>query len=181
MEEIKMERKNVNCEIQEPSVELKDSYLSALDEYKSAGIPLDNAVKEFTGDFDQYIKQIQGESQGKNMEPGYVPQTTYWITDKDGYAGRISIRHELNDFLLKSGGHIGYGIIPSKRGLHYGTKALELVLPKARAMGLKKVLLTCDSTNTGSKKIMEANGGILENEVPGENGEVSKLRYWIEL
>ena len=127
------------------------------------------------------MQHLKDESLGVNMEPGRVPQTTFWITDKDGYAGRISIRHELNERLLKLGGNIGYGVIPSKRKLGYGEKALELVLPIARKMGLKKVLLTCNSTNIGSKRIMEKNGGVLEDEVPGENGEPSKLRYWIDL
>lgn len=176
-----MERKKIMCEIAEPSVALKDSYLSALQEYKSASIPLDEGVREFEGDFEKYVQHLKDESRGINMEPGRVPQTTYWITDKDGYVGRISIRHELNEKLLKVGGHIGYGVIPSKRGLGYGKKALELMLLKARAMGLKKVLLTCDSTNTGSEKIILANGGVKENEVPGEEGQPTKLRYWIEL
>ena len=82
---------------------------------------------------------------------------------------------------MKEGGNIGYGIIPSKRGLGYGTKALKLTLEKAKELGLKKVLLTCNSTNIGSKKVIEANGGLLENEILGEEGKPNKLRYWIEL
>ncbi len=173
------------CEITEPSVSLKDSYLSTLEEYSREGKNLDEGVREikeeFGGDFAKYIQHLKDESQGKNMKPGRVSQTTYWIVDKDGYAGRISIRHKLNDNLIKLGGHIGYGIRPSKRRLGYGKKALELALPKARALGIKKVLLTCNSTNIGSKKIIETNGGILENEVIGEEGKPNILRYWIEV
>ena len=181
MEDINMEKKKVSCEITEPSVELKESFLSALAEYTLEKKPLDKGVADPGNDFAGFVQHLKDESQGINMKSGRVPQTTYWIVDKDGYAGRISIRHELNEKLLSIGGHIGYGIRPSKRGMGYGNKALELVLPKARAMGLKKVLLTCDSTNTASKKIIEANGGVLENEVPGEEGQPTKLRYWIEL
>lgn len=169
------------CEIQEPSFELKESFLAALREYGSVGKDLDEGVADPGDDFEKYLKHLKDESLGINMESGRVPQTVYWITDKDGYAGRISIRHELNEKLLKKGGNIGYGLIPSKRGLGYGKKALELILPKARALGLKKVLLSCYSTNVGSKKIIEANGGVLENEVVGEAEEPSTLRYWIEL
>lgn len=178
--ENKLESNNVPCEILEPSLEFKDSFLRALNEYKKLGIPLDEGIDDPGNNFEDFVQHLKDEAVGKNMKPGLVPQTTFWITDKDGYAGRISIRHELNEKLLKSGGNIGYGIIPTKRGLGYGKKALEAILPKARELGLKKVLLTCDDTNIGSYKIIEANGGIPENKVTDESGQV-KRRYWITL
>ena len=181
MEDINIEKKKIACEIQEPSVDLKDSYLSAIEEFHQEGRYENQNIEEIKSDFPKFIQHLKDDSLGVNLTEGRVSQTTYWIVDKDGYAGRISLRHVLNEHLLKIGGHIGYDIRPSKRGNKYGTKALELVLPKARALGLEKVLLTCDSTNTGSKKIIEANGGVLENEVMGEEGEPSKLRYWITL
>jgi len=181
MEEINIEKKKISFEIQEPSVELKDSFLSALKEYHQEGRNLDQDEKEIENNFSTFVQHFKDESLGKNLKPEYVPQTTYWIADKDGYAGRVSIRHELNENLLKIGGHIGYEVRPSKRGLGYGSKALELALSKARSLGLEKVLLTCISTNIASKKIIEANGGVLENEVHGEEGEPSRLRFWIKI
>lgn len=179
--ENQIEQKEIKIELSEPSVDLKDSYLSALEEYKSRGIPLDGGIAEFGDDFDKYVQHLKDESMGINIKEDRVPQSTYWITDKDGYAGRISIRHKLNEKLLESGGNIGYGIISSKRGRGYASKALELVLVKAREMGLNKVLLTCSTINDGSKRVIEKNGGILENEVLGKDGEPSKLRFWIDL
>lgn len=176
-----MESKEIQCELVEPSEKYKDSFLSALKEYEAEGKPLDQGITDPGTDFSAFLQYLKDESQGINMKPGRVPQTVYWIVDKDGYAGKISIRHKLDDNLFKLGGHIGYGIRPSKRKLGYGSKALELVLPKARALGLEKVLITCDSTNIASNKIIEKNGGVFENEVPGEKGTASKLRYWINL
>ncbi|MFL5802127.1 MAG: GNAT family N-acetyltransferase [Roseiflexaceae bacterium] len=54
-------------------------------------------------------------------------------------------------------------------------------LEKARERGLHRVLLTCDETNIGSRKIIEANGGQLENAVVVAGQAVQKLRYWISL
>ena len=180
MKENSLEEKQ-NCEIEEPSVKYKESFLSALKEYHEEKRNLDKDEKEIGDDFTKFIQHLKDVSQGINMKPGWVPENTYWIVDKDGYAGRVSLRHELTDKLLNFGGHIGYEVRPSKRGHGYGTKALELVLPKARALGLKRVLITCHSTNIGSRKIIEANGGVLENEIPGEDGGPSRLRFWIEL
>ena len=132
-------------------------------------------------DFAKFVQGFKDESLSINMRPGRVPQTTYWMIDAGGYAGRISIRHVLNENLLKLGGHIGYSVRPTKRGLGYGKTALRIVLPKAKALGITKALLTCDATNIASKKIIEGNGGVLENEVPGEAGKPNKLRYWITL
>lgn len=175
-----IERKSF-CEIQEPSVKYKESYISALKEFHKEGRNLDIKEEEIEKDFPNFIQRLKDESLGLNLKPTLVPNTIYWIVDKEGYVGRISLRHKLNEKLLENGGNIGYEVKPSKRGQGYGSKALELVLPKARSIGLTKVLLTCDSTNLASKKIIESNGGILENEVPGLEGEPSKLRYWIDL
>ena len=69
---------------------------------------------------------------------------SYWLITEDGtYLGAITLRHELNDFLLRAGGHIGYGIRPSARGRGLATWALQSVLVKAPALGLRKVLVTC--------------------------------------
>ena len=49
--------------------------------------------------------------------------------------GAIALRHELNDFLLTIGGHIGYGIRPSarRRGLAAFALTRTLVQPASSA------------------------------------------------
>jgi len=56
---------------------------------------------------------------------------------------------------------------------------LRLGLEKARERGLKRVLITCDETNLASRKVIEHNGGILENLVAVEGQTARKMRYWI--
>jgi predicted acetyltransferase len=110
-----------------------------------------------------------------------VPQTTFWLVDGDAYIGRLSLRHHLNDSLRLIGGHIGYDIRPSMRRQGYGTRALALGLIEARNLGLTRVLVTCDKENTGSRRIIERNGGVLEDEttIPDYDGVI--LPYWITL
>ena len=62
--------------------------------------------------------------------------------------------------------------------------ALKLGLEKAKEIGLKdKVLITCDDDNIGSYKIIEKNGGILENKIENTDDDEVFLtrRYWVKL
>jgi predicted acetyltransferase len=56
-----------------------------------------------------------------------------------------------------------------------------LHFPRAKELGLDKVLLTCDEINIPSRKIIEANGGVFEDKRPNPDGGSDKLRYWIAL
>ena len=120
------------------------------------------------------------EEESRNLFEGFCPTSIFWLVKNNEYIGRISIRHELNKWLLNYGGHIGYEICPTKRKSGYGKTILKLGLDKAKKMGLRKVLITCDSDNIASKKIIELNSGKFENKLVMDTG-VEKLRYWIYL
>jgi predicted acetyltransferase len=139
------------------------------------------AVKNISKDFAGHIQRLLDQANPAKLRPGYVPASEYWLIDGDEWVGRLSLRHELNEFLLKIGGHIGYEIRPSKRRRGYGKEILRLGLEKTRQLGLRRALVTCDEDNIGSKKIIEANGGQLENVVEVEGEPARKLRYWIDI
>jgi predicted acetyltransferase len=80
---------------------------------------------------------------------------------------------------MRIGGHIGYEIRPTQRKRGYGKLILRLALQEARALGIDRALLTCDCTNAASRRIIEANGGMLEDELQQGDGKPSKLRFWI--
>ena len=108
-----------------------------------------------------------------------VHATHWWIVEGGDYLGAIDLRHYLNDVLLDVGGHIGYSVRPSFRRRGLATWALGSVLPEARALGLDRVLVTCDDDNTGSARSIERNGGVLEDVRATDAGV--KRRYWITL
>lgn len=94
----------------------------------------------------------------------YVPSYDYFAVDDDKFIGVIHIRIRLTENLLKYGGHIGYGVKYWKMG--YGKEILKLALQEYKDLIEEdKILITCDDDNIGSYKIIEANGGILENKV----------------
>lgn len=165
-----------------PALEYQDSFLKAVREYQAENLfnyrHLD--IKELENNFGSYIKQQSDESQGINLPNGYVPHTVYWLVDDKGYIGRLDIRHELNEFLDKFGGHIGYDIRPTRRRQGLGKLILKLGLEKARELGIKEVVITCDLDNFGSRKIIEANGGQFIEITTNHDG-IEKRRYTIDL
>ena len=111
-----------------------------------------------------------------------MPCDFFWITEGDQVLGFIAFRHELNDFLRRVGGHIGYSVRPTRRRGGIVKAALRLVLDIARAQGLEKVMLTCDDDNPGSYRTIEGAGGELQDVVdPSDAGHPKLRRYWIEL
>jgi predicted acetyltransferase len=104
---------------------------------------------------------------------GFVTATHRWIVEDGEVLGKVSLRHALTPFLMDVGGHIGYAVRPSARRRGVATHALALMLPIAAARGIDPALVTCDDTNVGSRKVIEANGGVLEDL---RNG---KLRFWV--
>ncbi len=164
-----------------PSLKYKASYIEALEESKNETQETQLNRPTVNQSFEEFVEQLNENAKGINLPQGYVSATMFWLIDKDEVIGRVQIRHKLNDYLLKYGGHIGFYIRPSKRRIGYGTKILELALIETKKLGLSKVLVTCDDDNIGSQLIIEANGGALENIIAAEEGNPKKRRYWITI
>ncbi len=170
-----------------PSTVYRDSFIEGIRELKDAAMTSTTrnygnlSIPDLEADFDLFVEKERGHAEGKNLPVGYVPQSDFWLVDGNKYIGHAGIRHELNEHLISIGGHIGYSIRPGKRGKGYGNKILELALPKAKELGIDRVLLTCDETNIASRKIIERNGGFLENQVPNPETGIDKLRFWIDI
>lgn len=129
-------------------------------------------------DFDKYLAELEISE----PRPGKVPDSVFFLLDdeRNKLLGAVNIRHYLNDFLLREGGHIGDGIRPSERGKGYATKLIALALEECKQLGIERVLLICDKDNIGSAKSIISNGGVLENEILDSEGILIQ-RYWIDL
>ncbi len=178
-----------------PHVLLHRSYLEAHDEFGGGqrdgdgdwveaadaggypGIAWTREELETKDGFARFVRWRLDRARDDSPRPtGHVPSTFYWVVDEADpttYLGSISVRHGLTPFLLEVGGHIGYSVRPSARRRGVATQALRLVLPHAAALGVDPALLTCDLDNVASAKVIEANGGVLE-DVRGD-----KKRYWV--
>ena len=161
-----------------PNSKYLNDYIKAGEEYTQNNI---TTFKGFNSKVEGLLERYEDYRLGRNLPLNHVPQVTYWLVDKGELIGLINIRTRLNEDLLLHGGHIGYGIrVPFfKKG--YGTKMLKMGLEKARNLGLKRVLITCLDDNIGSQKVIEKNGGVLENKIVLPLDNKLYRRYWIEL
>ena len=124
--------------------------------------------------FAHLIEEILAESdEDTDLPPDLVHQTVLWFVDDDQWLGRLSIRHRLTPHLLELGGHIGYVVRPSARRKGYATQMLTQSLPYAARLGIDPALVTCDTDNHPSRKVIESAGGEFEDERHG------KLRFWV--
>ena len=156
-------------------------YLIYIKEWEDSGekiVPIASARAEMS--FADFLKRMKERETDKVREKGLVPATLYFLVNiKNKICGSLDIRHELNEYLEKFGGHIGYGIAPSVRNKGYAKIQLKLGLEKSKKIGLKKVLITCDENNIASAKTIEACGGIYYNTLSDNEGNKIR-RYFIE-
>lgn len=131
--------------------------------------------------FEQWYSRNLANRSEQTVQPGLVPATTFLALEEETgeLVGMIDIRHYLNAWLLKHGGHIGYSVRPVCRGKGYATEMLALALEQCRTLGLHRVLVTCNRTNPASAKVILHNGGVMENEL--ENDGIVTQRYWISV
>jgi len=95
------------------------------------------------------------------------PQTVLWWTAGDEYIGRLSIRHRLTPHLLYHGGNIGFEVRPTARRRGHATRMLAAALPLAADLGISPARLDCDVANVASRRVIEKNGGVLDEERGG--------------
>ena len=168
-----------DMELREPSLEWKESFTAALAEFDTAGITGFWNWRFTIVDIPSYIAHTEECSRGENLPEGSVPSSTFWLIDNDEFIGHVNIRHRLNDQLEIIGGHIGYAIRPGRQAMGYGMQILKLALSRAKALGIDRALVTCNTDNVASRRIIEKNGGELQDEITVDGKPV--LRFWISL
>lgn len=170
----------------EPSLEYKDDVMSFLEEVRVAdeGMHWQYAGMsrlEKSNTYEEWLQEKEDEEKGINLPDGYVPSSTYLcvrVADNK-VIGICNIRHELTEFLLNYGGHIGQSIRPSQRGKGYGTIQLLKALEKCSQMNINHVLLTCVENNIISAKTIKKCMGEYENTT--EKKGTRYKRYWIDV
>lgn len=166
-----------NAILIEPTAELESEFLTMAEEYRTTG---NDRYKPAIEDFPGFLRGLVSYSRGVDLPPGRVQASAFWLVRAGHIIGRSTLRHYLTPELEPEGGHIDYDIRPSQRRRGYGTLILKLTLEKAKGLGLRRVLITCDLDNVASARIIEKNGGELHGQSISEESGKPVYQYWIE-
>ena len=153
-----------------PTTAVRDSFVAAARDLHDEGWLPGFPVDEVAADFGDYVQRVLDQKQYWG-----VPISTLWYVDGSTYLGTVIIRHRLTPELTRRGGHIGYHVAPRHRRQGHATAMLAAAISHCRStLGISRVLVTCDQSNIASRRVIEINGGALENIVDDE------CRYWID-
>jgi predicted acetyltransferase len=170
-------------ELVAPSLDYREDFLAMAREYQSLGEDHEKAkYAEAARDLSAFIRITQLRSRGLSLLEGQVPYHTYWLVEGRGtILAASTLRQRLTPPLMIEGGHVGYGTRPSQRRRGFGRLICSLTLQKAREMGLRRVLVTCNTENVASARIIQSCGGRLEGASPSPRTGKAVSRYWIDL
>ncbi len=173
-----------NLYLRTPTIEDKDIIWNFRQEFfdynsYSAG---DSGLK-LKDSFEEWFTKVDNGSRLEALPEGRVLCTQFLTFRKSDnkLVGMINVRHTLNDYLEKFGGHIGDCIRPTERQKGYATEQKRICLDFCKTLGLNKVLVTAKSENEFSIRSITKCGGILENQLFDEENNQLYNRYWINL
>lgn len=114
--------------------------------------------------------------------PTYSFRMLYAETGEE--LGTIRLRNGSTEHVERYAGHIGYAVHERHRGHRYAARAVRLLMPLARRLGLDPVWITCDPENAASRRSMELAGAVFVEvvDVPADcairqTGHPRKCRY----
>ncbi len=118
--------------------------------------------------------------------PAYHFRMVHRDTGED--MGHVNLRVGHTTHVERYAGHIGYSVVEQHRRHRYAARAVRLLLPVARRMGLDPVWITCDPENMASRRTLEIAGAEFVEivEVPADcvifgSGHPRKCRYRLDL
>jgi predicted acetyltransferase len=162
--------------------EPSESYQKSFEKYTLAYEKINDKhyfqkYKKTLENFHAYLNDLYKYSRGKDLLPGEVMTSTFWLIDKNEVVGVVRIRHQE----VECAGHIGYDISPDFRNRGYGFQILKLALEKTANIGIEEVIITCNINNGASRKIIEKNNGRLLGTIYDEEENEYLYRYSITL
>ncbi|STQ91166.1 GNAT family N-acetyltransferase [Iodobacter fluviatilis] len=91
-----------------------------------------------------------------------LSRARYWISDGE-FAGDLSLRWQkgTSDLPAYCLGHLGYAVLPWKRGRNYAAQAILQLAPLAQSHGLSWIDIAMGIDNLASRRSAEKAGAVL--------------------
>ena len=148
-------------------------------------------MTRISADPEKYLAEMTGNPPGDGVielpDGSVVPRLpgwTRWIWS-NSFAGQIAFRWRpgTTDLPPTCLGHIGYAVVPWRRGEGLATRALFETLQDVRKLDLPRVEITCETNNDASRRVIEKCGGVLIEQftAPAALGGKKLLRFQIPL
>lgn len=133
--------------------------------------------------FEDWFEQVKSSEDRKLLPEGFVPYTQFIGVRKtdNKVVAMANVRHELNEWLIEVGGHVGYSVHPEERQKGYAKYMLAESLKFLKTINVTRALVTCDEDNIGSKRTILSQGGQFESVGVDPNDGKQLDRYWIEI
>ena len=129
----------------------------------------------------EHLEKLADSKNPSKIPAHLVPSTMLYAFVNEEIVGRLSIRHQLNENLLKRGGHIGYSVSKNHRRKGYAKEMFKQAMLYCETLTLSKVLVSCADENVPSWRIIEGFGGSLENRIFDTEEDELIRRYWVDV
>ncbi|MBQ8844563.1 MAG: GNAT family N-acetyltransferase [Clostridia bacterium] len=166
-----------------PSLDHKKSALIFKNEFNNYDFSVAGLCGlEKTDNYEEWLKILEQRKTKETLPQDKVPTFVYFaIRKKDNkIIGIVAIRPNLNEFLTKYAGHIGFIVSPKERQKGYGKIITKLAIEKCKEFKIDEIIITCKKTNTISARCILACGGKLIEEIPWIDKIQIQQRYIIK-
>lgn len=168
------------CTLVKPDI----SYKNEIESFKKEMLEAEEVMPGTLGlrgmEIEEWLEHLKTLEEEKEKE---ISEEFLYVRESDQkIVGMIRFSHSLNSLVLKEyAGHIGYSIRPSERRKGYATRMLSQVLNICRREGVYEIMISCNSSNYGSRKVILKNGGVYEKTIYLEKEKSDVEIYWIDL
>ncbi|MEI6406365.1 MAG: GNAT family N-acetyltransferase [Actinomycetes bacterium] len=134
---------------------------------RNAEVQMPNFLLHFRRDdpWQSFLDTIEKFKAGIDLPAPWL-RSDFLAAEVDGQlVGRVSIRWEMNDFIEREWGHVGYEVLPQFRNNGYATSMLMQSVSLLRGEGILYPIVTVDRGNDASIRVIEKCGGVLEETI----------------
>ena len=130
-------------------------------------------------DFKPWLDKIIQLNLGNSLTNGETPTSTFFMYVDTRLVGYLTIKRK--SYNQNSVGQVYINIRPSDRKKGYGTYFLKEGLNKCKAINIHQVIMSCPEESIGGARLIEKNGGVLQ-ETKYLNGSSIRMKiYTIDL